>query len=158
MTDSEPSNEVRFGRAVVRVTAGELIEQPVEAIVYAANSRGVMGAGPAGAVRSAGGPEIEREVMAAAPLNLGTVFVTGAGKLDQRGIQAVLHAVVAPHLGDPVEIDDVRRALGAALRAVEIRKFRSIAIPLLGLRAEATNDERQDTVDTIVEELVSHFR
>ncbi|MEA2510713.1 MAG: O-acetyl-ADP-ribose deacetylase [Thermomicrobiales bacterium] len=158
MAEVEATQAVRFGRTVVRPVTGDLVDQPVQAIVYAANSRGVMGAGPAGAVRQAGGPEIEREAMAAAPFDLGTAIMTGSGRLAGRGLEAVIHAVVAPHLGDATELPEVRRALAAALRAADTRRFRSLAIPLLGSRSEATAAERAVTVEAIVEELVAHLR
>jgi O-acetyl-ADP-ribose deacetylase len=158
MTEAESTRQVRFGRTVVRAATGDLVDQPVQAIVYAANSRGVMGAGPAGSVRSAGGAEIEREAMAAAPLELGTAIVTGSGRLAERGIEAVVHAVVAPVLGETAELPEVRRALAAALRLAETRRFRGLGIPLLGVRAEAAPDERAETVEAIVEELVAHLR
>ncbi len=158
MAEAEITRAVRFGRTVVHPAAGDLIDQSVQAIVYAANSRGVMGAGPAGSVRLAGGQEIEREAMEAAPFDLGTAFVTGAGRLADRGIETVIHAVVAPHLGESAELHEVRRALAAALRAADTRRYHSLAIPLLGVRSEATETERSDVVEAIVEELVAHLR
>lgn len=155
---TETTQMVRFGRTVIRPASGDLVDQPAQAIVFAANSRGVMGAGPAGSVRLAGGAEIEREVMAAAPFDLGTICVTGSGRLSERGIEAIIHAVVAQHLGDAAELHDVRRALVAALRVADERRYRSLAIPLLGLRSEATSGEREDMVELIVDELVAHVR
>ena len=158
MTETETTRGVRFGRTVVHAAAGDLVDQPVQAIVYAANTRGVMGAGPAGSVRLVGGPDIEREAMEAAPFDLGTAIVTGSGRLTERGIEAVIHAVVAPLLGEPAELAEVRRALAAALRAADARRFHSLALPLLGLRSDATPGERADTVDAIVDEFVAHIR
>jgi O-acetyl-ADP-ribose deacetylase (regulator of RNase III) len=158
MAVAEPTQAVRFGRTVVHPAAGDLIDQAVQAIIYAANIRGVMGAGPAGSVRLAGGQEIEREAMEAAPFDLGTAFVTGSGRLADRGIESVVHAVVAPHLGEVAELVDVRRALEAALQAVDARRYHSLAIPLLGVRAEATVGERTEIIEAIVEELVAHLR
>jgi O-acetyl-ADP-ribose deacetylase (regulator of RNase III) len=158
MTETDTVRDVRFGRTVVHAAAGDLIDQPVQAIVYAANSRGVMGAGPAGSVRLAGGPDVEREAMEAAPLDLGTAIVTGSGRLAERGIEAVIHAVVAPLLGEAAELPEVRRALAAALRMADGRRYHSLALPLLGLRSDATQSERADTVEAIVEELVAHIR
>lgn len=158
MAEAETTQSVRFGRTVVYPAAGELVDQPVQAIVYTANSRGVMGAGPAGSVRQAGGQEIEREAMEAAPFDLGTAHLTGSGRLADRGIEAVLHAVVTPHLGDWAELVEVRRALTAALRLADARRYHSLALPLLGVRSEATVGERTEVVDAIVEELVAHLR
>jgi O-acetyl-ADP-ribose deacetylase (regulator of RNase III) len=158
MAEAETRQAVRFGRTVVHPAVGDLVDQSVQAIVYAANSRGVMGAGPPGSVRLAGGQEIEREAMEAAPFDLGTALVTGSGRLVERGIEAVIHAVVAPHLGEAAELPEVRRALAASLRAADTHRYRSLAIPLLGLRSEATVGERADVVEAIVDELVAHLR
>jgi O-acetyl-ADP-ribose deacetylase (regulator of RNase III) len=158
MAEAETTQAVRFGRTVVQPAAGELVDQSVQAIVYAANSRGVMGAGPAGSVRLVGGLEIEREAMESAPFDLGTAFVTGSGRLADRGIEAVIHAVVAPHLGEVAEVPEVRRALAAALRIADARRYHSFALPILGLRADATAGERTDVVEAIVDEFVAHLR
>ncbi|GIW03666.1 MAG: hypothetical protein KatS3mg059_0286 [Thermomicrobiales bacterium] len=155
MIEAEP---ILFGRTQVRAATGELVDQPVQAIVYAANARGLMGAGPPGSVRMAGGPEVEREAMAQAPLELGEAIVTTSGRLAERGIEAVIHAVVAPRLGDPAELPEVRRATAAALRLADARRFRSLALPLLGLSVEATPHDRETTIDAIVEEIVAHVR
>src|SRR4051794_12656643 len=104
MSSQSPSQGVRFGRTLLIAGAGEVIDQPAQAVVYAANQRGVMGAGPAGSIRSTGGPEVEREAMARAPLELGTAIMTGSGHLAERGISAVLHAVVIPSLGESARL------------------------------------------------------
>lgn len=155
MIEAEP---ILFGRTQVRAAYGELIDQPVQAIVHAANVRGLMGAGPPGSVRMAAGPEVEREAMAQAPLELGEAIVTTPGRLVERGIEAVIHAVVAPRLGDPAELPEVRRATAAALRLADARRFRSVALPLLGLSAEATQHDRAVTIEAIVEAIVAHLR
>jgi O-acetyl-ADP-ribose deacetylase (regulator of RNase III) len=158
MPESEEKHAVRFGRTVVRVVAGELVEQPVEAILTAANCRGLMGAGSIGSLRSAAGPEIEREAMSAAPFELGTAFMTSSGKLVDRGIQGIVHAVVAERLGGAAEQDDVRRAVAAALNEVESRRFHAIALPLIGSRADAPQEERLEIVDLLIDDLLAHLR
>jgi len=158
MAEAETTLLTRFGRTVIGPATGLLVDQPVQAIIYAANTRGVMGAGPAGSVRLAGGSEVERELMAAAPFDIGTAVVTDSGRLVERGIEAVIHAVVTSHLGATAEMADVRRALTAALRLADSRRFRTLAVPLLGLSAVATIEERRERVDAIVEDVVAHLR
>ncbi|HSH22261.1 MAG TPA: macro domain-containing protein, partial [Candidatus Caenarcaniphilales bacterium] len=75
-----------FGRTVLQAVAGTVLNVGADGIVCPANRRGVMGVGVAGAVRLAGGVEIEREAMAAAPLAVGTAIVTGPGELAARGV------------------------------------------------------------------------
>lgn len=125
----DPKTGIRFGRTALFVASGNLTEQPVEALVYAANQRGIMGTGGGGTIRLLGGAEIEREAMSHAPLELGSAVVTSAGHLTKRGISAIIHAVMSSKLGDPVKPEVARRAIGAALRAADEHRIRSVAIP-----------------------------
>ena len=161
MTDIAISREgISFGRTTVVAAVGELVDQQVEALVYPANSRGIMGAAGGsggGAIRLLGGPDIEREAMALAPLELGTAVVTGAGRLTERGVFAVIHAVVAPALGAPAKTETVRRAIGAAARAADAQRLRSLAIPPLGVAAGGPQS-RTTLSEAAVDELVAYLR
>jgi O-acetyl-ADP-ribose deacetylase (regulator of RNase III) len=157
MSEVEAFRGVRFGRTTIEAVVGELAEQPVQAIVYPANTRGVIGAGPGNALRFAG-PEIERETMELAPLDLGDAVATTAGRLQERGIDAILHAVIVPGLGDAPRMTTVRRALEAALALVTESRFRSVAIPLLGINAEAPLAERTEYVAILVDVVVTYIR
>jgi O-acetyl-ADP-ribose deacetylase (regulator of RNase III) len=158
MTDPQALKEVRFGRTVVAAAAGRTTDYPVQAIVFAANTRGLMGAGAAGALPLSIGPEVERDAMARAPHELGTAFRTGAGNLASRGVGAVIHAVIATTLGDPPQIPVVRRAVTAALRVADEARCRSIALPLLGLPADADLPEQTTLIEAIVDETVAYLR
>ena len=83
MMDEQARSERYFGRTLLRAVVGEVVDQPVEAIVYLANSRGMMEAGSAKSIRLIGGAGVEREAMALAPHRLGSIFVTGSGRLQQ---------------------------------------------------------------------------
>ncbi|HEU0114184.1 MAG TPA: macro domain-containing protein, partial [Thermomicrobiales bacterium] len=148
-----------FGRTLIVAVAGDVLRQDVEAIVVAANTRGVLGAlyapGLVG-LRSLGGSEIEREAMVQAPLDLGAAIVTGAAGLEPRQIAAVIHAVVHQSLGDVARIDHVRRAVGATLIAADRARLRSLAMPLLG--AEADRLDADAFIAAIVEALVAALR
>ncbi|MGI8643453.1 MAG: macro domain-containing protein [Thermomicrobiales bacterium] len=122
----------RFGGTIVEVTPGRLAEQPVRALVVSANQRGAMGVGNPRSVRALAGERVEREAMSRAPLTLGTAVQTGAGNLAERGIGAILHAVVAPAPGYPATLDAVRRATAGALVAADAARLRSLALPILG--------------------------
>ena len=152
--DPKQSAGVRFGRTTVVAVTGDPLEQPVEGVVLAANRRGVLGAR---ANRAFGGPEVEREAMAGAPLELGTVVVTGSAALAHRGVRAVVHAVVHPALGAPASVDDVRRATAGALAAADRHKLRSLALPLLGADLREATDPGP-VADAVVDELVGCLR
>src|SRR5690348_4805937 len=76
-------------RGQVAITQGDITECATDAIVNAANNDLVLGAGVAGAIRSKGGPEIQRECDKIGPIELGEAAITTAGKLKAR---FVIHA------------------------------------------------------------------
>lgn len=78
-------------RLVVEVSDGDIAALEVDAIVNAANDQLWMGSGVAGAIRRAGGAEIEREAVALGPIPLGTAVATTAGTLAAR---FVIHGAV----------------------------------------------------------------
>jgi O-acetyl-ADP-ribose deacetylase (regulator of RNase III) len=153
---SEPG--VRFGRTVVVASADSLFSHQVEAIVAPANRRGVMGVGTAGLVRLEGGQEIEREVMAQAPITLGTAYVTTSGKLADRGTRAIIHAVVADALGSPTREKTVRHATTAVLEAADRERVRSIAIPSLSSGQSSSSLQSETVFLIMIEEIVAYLR
>jgi O-acetyl-ADP-ribose deacetylase (regulator of RNase III) len=165
MTNREREAGVRFGRTTIIAVVGHLLDQEVEAVVYPANRRGVMGAMPGtglplgvAGLRSLGGSEIERQAMSQAPLDLGTALVTGANGLEERGVRAVVHAVIHRTLGEPSRIEDVRRAIVAVVTAVDRARLRSVALPLLGIEGLAGHDHPEPVIAAIVDELVGSLR
>jgi O-acetyl-ADP-ribose deacetylase (regulator of RNase III) len=113
----------------IEIEQGSILEQEVDAIVNAANSLGEMGGGVAGAIRRAGGEEIEIEATAKAPIAVGEAVVTGAGRLPFRG---VVHAPTMERPAMRIPARNVRAATAAALRASAAAGFKSLAIPGLG--------------------------
>lgn len=157
--DSRPS--IRFGRTLVTATLGDLLSQEVEAVVLAANCRGVLGplATPGlTSLRTLGGSVIEREAMARAPLDLGSAIVTGATGLEERGVRGVVHAVVHPALGERARIEHVRRAVPEALIAASNARLRSLAVPLLGVESRTATADLEALVAVIVDEMVGSLR
>ena len=103
------------GRIAIR--EGDVTAQEVDAIVNAANSALVLGAGVAGAIRAKGGPSIQAECDAHGPVAVGEAAVTGAGDLPAR---FVIHAASMPPGGSASEASvrsSMRRALELAPRA-----------------------------------------
>jgi O-acetyl-ADP-ribose deacetylase (regulator of RNase III) len=112
----------------IRLEAGDIAQAAVDAIVNAANTRLVLGSGVSAAIRSQGGPEIQRECDAHGPIGLGEVALTGAGKLPARH---VIHAA-GMEPGGRVEEPALRACTRAALELAEARGLRSIAFPAIG--------------------------
>ena len=70
---------------------GDIATVEADAVANAANDRLWMGAGVAGALKRAGGEEIEREAMALGPIPRGSAVATTAGSLPARW---VIHGAV----------------------------------------------------------------
>ncbi|MBA2277035.1 MAG: macro domain-containing protein [Chloroflexia bacterium] len=154
----EADGGVRFGRTLLRAVAGEVLDVEADAIVCPANRRGVMGVGVAGQVRIAGGVEIEREAMAGAPLAIGTAIATSSGKLAERGVTLIIHAVVADALGAPTRPDIVRQATGEALRLADRHRARSLALPPLGVGLGPGRLTTEAVAELMIEEILAYLR
>ena len=114
--------------ARITLRQGDITREKAEAIVNAANSSLWMGGGVAGAIRRAGGREIEEEVVKKGPIPVGEAVVTGAGKLP---CKYVIHAAV---MGLDLVTDEekIRTATKNSLLRAEELGLKSIAFPALG--------------------------
>jgi O-acetyl-ADP-ribose deacetylase (regulator of RNase III) len=115
-----------MGRIVL--LEGDISEQEVDAIVNAANTELVLGAGVAGAIRSRGGPTIQQECDAIGSIGLGEAVATGAGDLAAR---LVIHAAGMPPGGSATE-SSVHAAIRRSLEIAREQGCETIAIPALG--------------------------
>jgi O-acetyl-ADP-ribose deacetylase (regulator of RNase III) len=87
-----------------------------------------MGAGVAGALKRAGGEEIEREAIAKGPIPVGEAVATGAGRLSARW---VIHgAVMGQDLRTSADL--VERTTRSILRVADELGAESLALPALG--------------------------
>lgn len=120
--------ERRIGATTVEVAGGDITRLAVDAVVNAANTQLWMGGGVAGAIKRAGGEEIEREAMAQGPIRVGDAVATTGGRLPAR---YVIHAAtMGPELVTSAEA--IRSATAASLRLAAAMGLASIAFPLLG--------------------------
>ena len=122
--------EKRLGAAgLFRVVRGDLLEEPVDAIVNAANGMLAHGGGVAGIISRAAGPELQREsdelVRSHGPYSTGSAVVTTAGRLAFKG---VIHAV-GPRYGEGDEEAKLLKALDAAFRCAQERGWGSVSFP-----------------------------
>ena len=112
----------------LEVFEGDIASLGVDAVANAANDHLWMGSGVAGALKRAGGDEIEREAMAKGPIPVGTAVATGAGRLPAR---YVIHgAVMGQDLRTNTEL--VRETTGACLAVADGLGCRSLALPAFG--------------------------
>lgn len=107
---------------------GDITELDVDAIANAANDELWMGSGVAGAIKRAGGAEIEQDAIARGPIPVGTAVATGAGRLRARW---VIHgAVMGQDLRTSANI--VRRTTASCLRVADELGAGSLALPAFG--------------------------
>jgi O-acetyl-ADP-ribose deacetylase len=112
----------------LEVVEGDITKLKVDAIANAANDRLWMGAGVAGAIKRAGGEEIEREAVGKGPIPVGEAVATGAGSLRARW---VAHGAV---MGQDLRTnaDLVRRTTASCLRVADELGASSLALPAFG--------------------------
>ena len=113
----------------IHLTKSDITQMAVDAIVNPANSLGIMGGGVAAALSRKGGSTIQREAMSLAPIAVGAAVVTNAGTLTAKHI---IHAPTIDEPGQKSTIENVRRAIHAALLAASVRGFDIIAVPGMG--------------------------
>ena len=113
---------------LMRAILGNITQLEVDAIVNAANSALVLGAGVAGAIRDKGGPTIQAECDAIGPIAVGDAVVTGAGNLKAR---FVIHAAGMPPGGASTE-QSIRSCVARSLVLANENACRSVAIPAIG--------------------------
>jgi O-acetyl-ADP-ribose deacetylase (regulator of RNase III) len=112
----------------IEIVEGDITALEVDAIANAANDRLWMGAGVAGAIKRAGGEEIEREAVAKGPIHVGDAVATGAGRLPARWV--VHGAVMGQDLRTNADL--VRRTTESCLHVADELEAESIALPAFG--------------------------
>jgi O-acetyl-ADP-ribose deacetylase (regulator of RNase III) len=110
------------------VVEGDIAALAVDAIANAANDRLWMGAGVAGAIKRAGGEEIEHEAVGRGPIAIGDAVATGAGRLPARW---VIHAAV---MGQDLQTsaDAIASATRRTLEVADELGAESLALPAFG--------------------------
>ncbi|MGH2970968.1 MAG: macro domain-containing protein [Gaiellaceae bacterium] len=112
----------------IEVIAGDIASLEMDAVANAANDHLWMGAGVAGALKRAGGEEIEREAMSKGPIPVGTAVATTAGRLPARYV--VHGAVMGQDLRTNADL--VARTTRACLELADELGCRSLALPAFG--------------------------
>lgn len=123
------AREELAGGRVFEVVTGDLLREPVEAIVNAANGYLAHGGGVAAAIARAAGAALEEEgeriVSQRGMIPTGDAVLTTAGRLPFR---AVVHAV-GPRLGEGDEEAKLVRALRSAFERASERGLASVSFP-----------------------------
>ncbi len=114
--------------AGVEVQRADITELEVDAIANAANTELRHGGGVAAAIARAGGPAVQRESDAAAPIGLGEAVETTAGDMPAKW---VIHAATM-ELGGPTSAEIIRRATASTLAKANELGARSLALVAFG--------------------------
>src|SRR5438067_1140880 len=114
--------------AELEVRQADVTKLEVDAITNAANTRLLHGGGVAGAISRAGGPAIQEESNAKAPIGLGDAVETSAGDMPARW---VIHAAT---MGMDFQTDGatIERATRSTLAKAEELGARSLALVAFG--------------------------
>ncbi len=115
----------------LEIVEGDITQEPVEAIVNAANDRLQHGGGLAAIIARKGGPQIDREsrewVQRQGPVSHASPAYTRAGDLSFRYI---IHAV-GPVWGSGEEDKKLQQAVSGCLQRAEELDLRSLALPAI---------------------------
>ena len=112
----------------LEVVDGDITALDVDAIANAANNALWMGSGVAGAIKRAGGEEIEREAVGKGPIEVGDAVATGGGRLKARH---VIHgAAMGQDLKTNAEL--VERTTRRCLEVADELGAESVALPAFG--------------------------
>jgi O-acetyl-ADP-ribose deacetylase (regulator of RNase III) len=129
MTATSVAREDFEGGRRFEVVLGDLLDEPVDAIVNAANSHLAHGGGVAALIARAAGAALEedgrRVVRDHGPVAVGDAVVTTAGRLRFKG---VIHAV-GPQQGVGREGERLAHALVAAFRRADEKGWGSVSFP-----------------------------
>ena len=111
------------GGGTFSLVVGNLLNEPVDCIVNAANGRLAHGGGVAAAIARAAGDALEREgdkiVRERGEIPVGDAVVTTAGNLPQKG---VIHAV-GPRMGQGDEENKLVQALQSSFMIAAEKKW-----------------------------------
>jgi O-acetyl-ADP-ribose deacetylase len=114
--------------AQVEVLDTDITKLEIDAIANAANTQLMHGGGVAGAISRAGGPDVQEESRALAPIRLGEAAATTAGAMPSKW---VIHAATM-ELGGPTSAEIIRAATASTLAKADEIGARSLALVAFG--------------------------
>jgi O-acetyl-ADP-ribose deacetylase (regulator of RNase III) len=120
----------------LRVVHGDIVRQPVEALVSSDNCYLEMNVNVSAAIREAAGPAVAEQAAKLGPVRPGRVAVTPAGALPAR---FVFHAVTVGYVQDQIvrpSRDLIMEILASCFYHAESHNVHSIALPLVGTGAQ----------------------
>ncbi len=131
---------------------GDIAEMAVDAIVNAANTDLILGAGVAGAIRRKGGPRVEEDCERIGPIALGEAAVTTGGSLNAH---YVIHAA-SMRLGGRTTADSLRLSTRNSLLRAEEKAIKSIAFPAVG--TGVAGFPMEECAQIMIKEVFEHLK
>ena len=119
--------QIQINDKTLELAEGDITELDTDAIINAANSSLILGAGVSGAIRAKGGPSIQQECDEIGGCPVGGAVITGAGNLKARH---VIHAV-GPRKGEGDEEEKLRNATLNSLKVADENGLKSIGFPAI---------------------------
>jgi O-acetyl-ADP-ribose deacetylase (regulator of RNase III) len=113
----------------VEILDTDITRLDVDAITNAANTRLLHGGGVAGAISRAGGPAIDEESRALAPIGLGEAAVTSGGEMPCR---FVIHAATMVNPAGTTTAEIIRDCTAATLARADELGVESLALVAFG--------------------------
>lgn len=144
--------KLRLGQTTIAIERGDITDVEVDAVVNAASSTLVMGAGVAAALKRKGGVIIEEEAIRQGPVDVGDVVLTTGGNL------AATHVIHAAVLGPDLktDADAITRTTRAVLTLADKHRMSSIALPALGTGVGHVPPDV--SANAMVDTVVAHVR
>jgi O-acetyl-ADP-ribose deacetylase len=118
--------------AVIEVLETDITRLHVDAIANAANTQLLHGGGVAGAISRAGGPVVDAESRASAPIGLGDAVETSGGEMPCRWVIHAATMDIDPAHPRPTSAEIIRRATASTLRRADELGATSLALVAFG--------------------------
>ncbi len=112
----------------IKIVKSDIAEVKADAIVNAANNKGLMGGGVAAAIKKKGGKIIEDEAVKKCPINIGEAIFTTAGSLKAK---YVIHAATMDMTFKTDEVK-IRNSCRNSLKIADELEVKSVSFPALG--------------------------
>lgn len=119
--------QITVNQTILELIEGDITEVDTEAIVNPANAALVLGGGVAGAIRTKGGPVIQRECDTYHGISVGAAVKTSGGNLKAK---YVIHAV-GPRMGEGDEDTKLKNATLSALKLADRDEIITLTFPAI---------------------------
>ena len=119
-----------MGNFIFKLVEGDITELHVDAIINAANTDLILGAGVAGAIRRRGGPSIQEECNLLSPIKTGEAVITGGGNLYAK---KVIHTAgpIYPNYSPNEAEKLLKNSVLNSLKFLESKSINSIGFPAI---------------------------